>query len=79
MTVGFRAGESDEKGAGLLYLGDASPELTDCTVPNVMGLGYDAAKARLEAAGFYMRSSGTGSPGPRRCACDRRFSRRGER
>ena len=26
-----------------------------------MGLGYDAAKARLEAAGFYMRSSGTGS------------------
>ena len=45
----------------ILYLGDASPELTDCTVPNVMGLGYDAAKARLEAAGFYMRSSGTGS------------------
>ena len=45
----------------ILYLGDASPELTDCTVPNVMGLGYDAAKARLEAAGFYMRSSGSGS------------------
>jgi len=45
----------------ILYLGDESPELTECTVPDVSGLNYDAAKARLEAAGFYMRSSGSGS------------------
>ena len=44
----------------ILYLGDESPELSECTVPNVRGLGYDAARARLEAAGFYMRSSGSG-------------------
>ena len=44
----------------ILYLGDESPEMSECIVPNVRGLGYDAARARLEAAGFYMRSSGSG-------------------
>ena len=28
-------------------------------MPNVVGLGYDAARAKLEKAGFFMRASGT--------------------
>ena len=41
----------------VLYLGDAKPEETG-TVPNVVGLSYEAARKRLEEAGFFMRSSG---------------------
>lgn len=41
----------------ILYLGDARPEETG-SVPNVVGLGYEAAKKKLEAAGFFMRASG---------------------
>ena len=41
----------------VLYLGDAVPEETG-TVPNVSGLSYDAAKKRLESAGFFMKAAG---------------------
>ena len=40
-----------------LYLGDAKPSETG-TVPDVTGLSYEAAKTRLENAGFFMRASG---------------------
>ena len=42
----------------ILYLGDAVPEETG-TVPNVVGLGYENARKKLEDAGFFMRASGT--------------------
>ena len=41
----------------ILYLGDAKPSETG-TVPDVTGLSYEAAKTRLENAGFFMRASG---------------------
>ena len=41
----------------ILYLGDAKPDETT-TVPNVVGLGYEAAKNKLEAAGLFMRAVG---------------------
>ena len=41
----------------VLYLGDAVPE-ESAAVPNVIGLTYEAAKNRLENAGFFMRSYG---------------------
>ena len=40
----------------ILYLGEEPAETG--TVPDVRGLSYDAAKQRLENAGFFMRSSG---------------------
>ena len=42
----------------ILYLGGAAPEETG-TVPNVVGQSYEAAKNALEAAGFFMRATGT--------------------
>lgn len=42
----------------ILYLGGAAPQ-AEATVPNVVGLGYEAAKERLESSGFFMRASGT--------------------
>ena len=42
----------------ILYLGGATPEETG-TVPNVVGQSYEAAKNALEAAGFFMRATGT--------------------
>ena len=42
----------------ILYLGGAAPEETG-TVPNVVGLSYEAAKSTLEEAGFFMRATGT--------------------
>ena len=42
----------------ILYLGDAAPEETG-TVPDVVGMGYESARKELEAAGFFMRASGT--------------------
>ena len=41
----------------ILYLGDAKPAETG-TVPDVTGLSYEAAKTRLENAGFFMRAAG---------------------
>jgi len=41
----------------ILYLGDAAPEETG-TVPNITGLTYEAARSKLENAGFFMRASG---------------------
>lgn len=41
----------------VLYLGDAVPEATG-TVPDVVGLSYEAARSKLESAGFFMRASG---------------------
>ena len=41
----------------VLYLGEAVPEDTG-TVPNVVDLGYEAARKKLEEAGFFMRASG---------------------
>lgn len=41
----------------ILYLGDAKPDEAT-TVPNVVGLGYEAAKNKLEAAGLFMRAVG---------------------
>ena len=41
----------------VLYLGSAVPEQTG-TVPDVVGLGYEAARSKLENAGFFMRASG---------------------
>ena len=41
----------------VLYLGDAVPEESG-TVPNVVGLSYEAARNKLEEAGFFMRASG---------------------
>ena len=41
----------------VLYLGDAAPEESGI-VPNVVGMGYEAARKQLEGAGFFMRSSG---------------------
>ncbi len=41
----------------VLYLGDAAPEESG-TVPKVVGLGYEAARKKLESAGFFMRASG---------------------
>ena len=41
----------------VLYLGDAVPEETG-TVPSVEGLSYEAARKKLEDAGFFMRASG---------------------
>jgi len=41
----------------ILYLGDAAPEETG-VVPDVVGLSYEAARKKLEEAGFFMRSSG---------------------
>ena len=40
----------------ILYLGE-QPEETG-TIPDVTGLGYEAAKKKLETAGFFMRASG---------------------
>lgn len=45
----------------ILYMGE-EPSDTG-TVPDVSGLGYDAAKKKLEAAGFFMRASGSSSYG----------------
>ena len=42
----------------ILYLGGATPEETG-TVPNIVGQSYEAAKNALEAAGFFMRATGT--------------------
>ena len=42
----------------ILYLGGATPAETG-TVPNVLGQSYEAAKNALEAAGFFMRATGT--------------------
>ena len=42
----------------ILYLGGAVPEETG-TVPNVVGQSYETAKKTLEAAGFFMRATGT--------------------
>lgn len=41
----------------ILYLGDTKPAETG-TVPDVTGLSYEAAKSRLENAGFFMRAGG---------------------
>ena len=41
----------------ILYLGDAKPDEAT-PVPNVVGLGYEAAKNKLEAAGLFMRAVG---------------------
>ena len=41
----------------ILYMGE-EPSDTG-TVPDVSGLGYEAAKKKLEAAGFFMRASGS--------------------
>jgi stage V sporulation protein D (sporulation-specific penicillin-binding protein) len=41
----------------VLYLGQAKPE-EQAAVPNVVGLTFDAARAELEKAGFFMRASG---------------------
>ena len=41
----------------VLYLGEAVPE-ENGTVPNVVDLSYEAARKRLEEAGFFMRASG---------------------
>ena len=41
----------------VLYLGDAVPEESG-TVPNVVDLSYEAARKKLEEAGFFMRASG---------------------
>jgi len=40
-----------------LYLGDAVPEESG-TVPDVVGMTYEAARKKLEAAGFFMRAAG---------------------
>lgn len=41
----------------ILYLGGAKPE-ESATVPSVVGLSYEAAKKKLESAGFFMRAGG---------------------
>lgn len=41
----------------ILCLGDTAPE-ESAVVPDVVGMGYEAARQKLEAAGFFMRSSG---------------------
>jgi len=41
----------------VLYLSEAVPEETG-TVPNVVGMSYDAARKKLEESGFFMRASG---------------------
>lgn len=41
----------------VLYLGDAAPQ-ENGTVPNVVGLTYEAARKKLEEAGFFMRAAG---------------------
>jgi stage V sporulation protein D (sporulation-specific penicillin-binding protein) len=41
----------------ILYLGDAKPEESG-TVPNVVGMSYEAAQKALESAGFFMRAGG---------------------
>lgn len=41
----------------ILYLGSAVPEKSG-TVPDVEGLGYETARKKLEAAGFFMRAFG---------------------
>ena len=41
----------------IIYLGDTKPAATG-TVPDVTGLSYEAAKTRLENAGFFMRAAG---------------------
>ena len=42
--------------AVILYMGEEPEE--SALVPNVVGLGYEAAKKKLETAGFFMRASG---------------------
>ena len=42
----------------ILYLGGATPE-EQASVPNVVGLSYEAAKSKLEAAGFFMKAGGS--------------------
>ena len=42
----------------ILYLGGAQPE-EGASVPNIVGMGYDAARAKLEKAGFFMRATGS--------------------
>lgn len=41
----------------ILYLGNAVPEESS-TVPNVVGIGYETARKKLEEAGFFMRAFG---------------------
>ena len=41
----------------ILYLGDAVPE-AEATVPNVVGLSYEAARSKLEELGLFMRATG---------------------
>lgn len=43
----------------ILYMGEEPEE--SGTIPNVVGMGYEAAKKKLEAAGFFMRASGSGT------------------
>lgn len=42
----------------ILYLGGETPQ-EQSTVPNVVGLSYEAARSKLEEAGLFMRASGT--------------------
>ncbi len=44
--------------AVILYLGGVQPEETG-VMPNIVGLSYEAAKKRLEEAGFFMHAVGT--------------------
>lgn len=41
----------------VLYLGDETPA-EEGTIPNVVGLPYEAAKKQLESAGFFMKAGG---------------------
>ena len=43
--------------AVVLYLGNALPEETG-QVPDVSGMSYEAARRKLEEAGFFMKASG---------------------
>ena len=60
-TVANQIPALQAKGPGgstvILYLGDSAPEESG-TIPNVVGLSYEAARIALEEAGFFMRSGG---------------------
>lgn len=58
MQVPARGTEIPGESTVILYLGDAKPAEKG-QVPNVVGLGYEAARTKLEQAGFFMRAIGS--------------------
>lgn len=61
----------------ILYTGDQTPEKTG-VVPNVTGMSFDAAKSKLESAGFFLRATGISNESKGSATADRQSIPGGE-